>query len=82
MSIRPVPGVPISDYFSSLLDIQNQIVRSSEAISNVAFRIHIFSSLPPVFKVMGNILQNRANASIKEIINTLKEDERIRAMRT
>jgi hypothetical protein len=31
---------------------------------------------------MGKILQNRADASIKEIIDTLKEDERIRAMRT
>jgi hypothetical protein len=82
MSMKPVPGAPIGDYFSSLLEIRNQIVRSSEAISDVAFRTHIFSSLPPVFEVMGKILQNRADASIKETINALKEDERIRAMRT
>jgi hypothetical protein len=82
MSIRLVPGVPIDNYFSSLLEIQNQIVRSSEAISDVAFQIYIFSSLPPVFEVMGKLLQNRANTSIEEIIDTLKEDERIRAMRT
>jgi hypothetical protein len=82
MSMKPVPGAPIGDYFSSLLEIQNQIVRSSEAISDVAFWTHIFSSLPPVFEVMGKILQNRADTSIEEIINTLKEDERIRAMRT
>jgi hypothetical protein len=82
MSIRPVPGAPIGDYFSSLLEIRNQIVRSSGAISDVAFRTHIFSSLPPVFEVTGKILQNRADASIEEIINALKEDERIRAMRT
>jgi hypothetical protein len=82
MSMRPVPGVPIGDYFSSLLEIQNQIVRSSEAISDVAFRTYIFSSLPPVFEVMGKILQNRADASIEEIIDALKEDKRIRAMRT
>jgi hypothetical protein len=80
--MRLVPGVPISDYLSSLLEIWNQIVSSSEAISNLAFRTHIFSSLPPVFDVMGKILQNRTNTSIEEIIDTLKEDERIRAMRT
>jgi hypothetical protein len=56
MSIRPVPGVPISDYFSSLLEIQNQIVGSSEAISDIAFQTHIFISLPPVFEVTGKIL--------------------------
>jgi hypothetical protein len=82
MSMKPVPGAPIGDYFSSLLEIWNQIVGSSEAISDVAFRTHIFSSLPPVFEVMGKILQNRADASIEEIIDALKEDERIRAMRT
>jgi hypothetical protein len=79
--MKPVPGAPIGDYFSSLLEIQNQIVRSSEAISDIAFQIHIFSSLPPVFEVMGKILQNRADTSIEEIIDALKEDKRIRAMR-
>jgi hypothetical protein len=82
MSMKPVPGAPIGDYFSSLLEIHNQIVGSSEAISDVAFRTHIFSSLPPVFEVKGKILQNRADATIEEIIDALKEDERIRAMRT
>jgi hypothetical protein len=80
--MRPVPGALIGDYFSSLLDVRHQIVASSEAISDVAFRTHIFSSLPPVFEVTGKILQNRADASIEEIIDALKEDERIRAMRT
>jgi hypothetical protein len=31
---------------------------------------------------MGKILQNRADATIEEIIDALKEDERIRSMRT
>jgi hypothetical protein len=35
-----------------------------------------------VFEVTGKILQNRADATIEEIIDALKEDERIRAMRT
>jgi hypothetical protein len=82
MSMKPVPGAPIGDYFSSLLEIRNQIVGSSEAISDVAFQTHIFSSLPPVFEVMGKILQNRADTGIEEIIDALKEDGRIRAMRT
>jgi hypothetical protein len=82
MSMKPIPGAPIGDYFSSLLEIHNQIVGCSEAISDVAFRTHIFSSLPPVFEVTGKILQNRADATIEEIIDALKEDERIRSMRT
>jgi hypothetical protein len=31
---------------------------------------------------MAKILQNRADASIEEIIDALKEDERIRAIKT
>jgi hypothetical protein len=80
MLIKPIPGAPIGHYFSSLLKICNQIVGSSEAISDVAFQTHIFSSLPPVFEVMGKILQNRANATIEAIIDTLKEEERICSM--
>jgi hypothetical protein len=82
MLMKPVPGAPIGDYFSSLLEISNQIVGSSKAISDVAFQTHIFSSLPPVFEVTGKILQNRADATIEEIIDALKEDERIHALRT
>jgi hypothetical protein len=37
MSMKLVSGAPIGDYFSSVLEIQNQIVGSSEAISDVAF---------------------------------------------
>jgi hypothetical protein len=55
---------------------------SSEAISDIAFQIHIFSSLPPVFEVIGKILQNRADTTIEEIIDTLKEDKRIHSMQT
>jgi hypothetical protein len=80
--MKPIPGIPIGDYFPSLLKIFNQIVGSSKAISNVAFWIYIFSSLLPIFEVIGKILQNRANVTIEEIIDTLKEDERIYAMQT
>jgi hypothetical protein len=82
MSMKPIPGAPIGDDFSSLLEIHNQIVGSSEAISDIAFRTHIFSCLPPVYEVTGKILQNRADATIEEIIDALKEDERICAMQT
>jgi hypothetical protein len=78
--MKPVPRAPIGNYFSSLLEIRNQIVGSSEAISDVPLQTHIFSSLPPVFEVIGKILQNRADATIEEIIDTLKEDKRIYSM--
>jgi hypothetical protein len=82
MSMKPIPGAPIGDYFSSLLELCTQIVGCSEPISDVAFQMHIFSSLPPVFEVTGEILQNRADATIEEIIDGLKEDKRICAIPT
>jgi hypothetical protein len=80
--MKPIPRVPIDDYFSSLLKIHNQIVGSSDAISDIAFQTHIFSSLPPIFEVTGKILQNRADATIEQIRDSLKEDERICSMWT
>jgi hypothetical protein len=35
ISMNPVPGAPIGDYFSSLIEIRNQIVGSSEAVTNL-----------------------------------------------
>jgi hypothetical protein len=35
-----------------------------------------------MFEVIGKILQNRANATMEEIIDTLKEDKRIHSMQT
>lgn len=80
-SLRPTPGEPIGDYFAKLMELRNQINGTPEAISDVAFKTHVFSSLPAAFEVTAKIQQNRADATIESILDALKEDESIRAMR-
>jgi hypothetical protein len=46
--LHPKPGAPIGDYFSQLLEIRNQITGTNEAISDAAFKTHLFKTLPPV----------------------------------
>jgi hypothetical protein len=50
ISMKPIPGTPIRDNLSSLVQIYNQIMGSSKAISDIAFQMYIFSSLPPIFE--------------------------------
>ena len=82
MTLRPAPGKPIGEYLASLLEIRNQIAGTPEAISDVACKTHIFTSLPEVFEVTLKIQQNRPDATVESIIDALKEDERIRMMKT
>lgn len=80
--LRPVPGAPIDEYFTQLLEIRNQIAGTAEAISDIAFKIHVFSTLPAIFDVTARMQQNMPNATIESILDALKEDERIRQMRS
>ena len=82
MTLRPVKGKPIGEYLSDLMEIQNQIAGTPEEISEVACKTHIFTLLPPIFNMTLKIQQNRADAMVESIIDALKEDERIRTMRT
>lgn len=79
-SLHPTPGEQIGDYFAKLLELQNQISGTPEAISDVVFKTHVFASLPAAFEVTAKIQQNRPNATIKSILDSLKEDESIRGM--
>ena len=78
----PTPGAPMDDYFTQLMEIRNQIAGTDEAISDIAFKIHVFSTLPAVFDVTARMQQNTPSATIESILDALKEDERIRQMRT
>ena len=82
MTLKPVKGKPIGEYLSDLLEIRNQIAGTPEEISDVACKTHIFTSLPAVFDMTLKIQQNRPDATIESIIDALKEEERIRTMRT
>lgn len=68
-SLRPTPSEQIGDYFIKLLELRNQINNTPEAISDVAFRTHIFASLPAAFAVSSKIQQNRPNASIEATLD-------------
>ena len=82
MTLRPAKGKPIREYLASLLEIKNQLTGTPEKISDIACKMHIFTSLPDVFDVTLKIQQNRPDATIMSIIDALKEDEKIRMMKT
>ena len=82
MTRWPAPGKLISEYLASFLGIRNQIAGTPEAISDVACKTHIFTSLPEVFEVTLKIQQNRPDATGESIIDALKEVARIRIMKT
>ena len=48
----------------------------------MACKTHIFTSLPEVFEVTLKIQRGRPDATVESIIDTLKEDERIRMIMT
>ena len=82
MTLKPVKGKPIGEYLSDLLEIRNQIAGTPEEISDVACKTHIFTLLLAVFDMTLKIQQNRPDATIEFNIDALKEDKRIRTMRT
>jgi hypothetical protein len=56
---------------------------TNEAISDAAFKTHLFKTLPPVFAITAKIQQNRMdNQSIEQIIDALKQDEAVRSIET
>jgi hypothetical protein len=81
LSLKPTAGESIDSWFVKLVDIRNRLIDTPEAISDIAFKTHIFNSLPEVFDTTSKILQNEPNHSVEEIIARLKRDEQTRAMR-
>lgn len=81
-ALRPIAGQPINTYFAQLQEIKNQLVGSAEAISDVSFKTHIFTTLPSMFAVTVEILQSRVDITIQEVLDALKECEQNKAMIT
>jgi len=63
-ALRPVAEEPIGTYFTHLMEVKNQIAGTSQAISDAAFKNHIFTSLPTMFDVIVIILQARVDATL------------------
>lgn len=81
MELKPSPNEAIGEWFTRLLELKNQVDGTAEAITPVMFKTHVFTSLPDSFEVTSKIQQNNPEATIEEIIEALKEDEKIRGMR-
>ena len=81
MGLKPTPGKPIAEWFGKLLELRNQVIGTEEAITDVMFKTHIFTSLPESFEVTAKIQQSNPNATVDVVIEALKEDEKIRSMR-
>ena len=81
MELKPAPGEAIGNWFTKLLELKNQVAGTPEAITPVMFKTHFFTSLPESFEVTSKIQQNNPDATIEEVIEALKEDEKIRNMR-
>ena len=81
MELKPDSNEDIGDWFTRLLKLKNQVDGTPEAITPVMFKTHVFTSLPDAFEVTSKIQQNNPNATIEEVIEALKEDEKIRKMR-
>jgi len=64
--LRPVPGEPISVYFSRLLNITNQLAGTPEAVPEMILRNHIFTTLPEMFKISIKMLQSRADITVHQ----------------
>jgi hypothetical protein len=79
-ALRPVAGESINAYFSRLMEVKNQLVGTAEAISDAEFKIHVFTTLPTMFDVIVIILQARADATLQEVHDALKEHEQNQAM--
>ena len=82
MELKPDSSEDIGDWFTRLLELKNQVDGTPEAITPVMFKTHVFTSLPDSFEVTSKIQQNNPNATIEEVIQALKEDEKKRKMRS
>ena len=81
MELKPDSNKDIGDWFTGLLELKNQVDGTPEAITLVMVKTHVFTSLPDAFEVTSKIQQNNPNATIEEVIEALKEDQKIRKMR-
>lgn len=81
-NLRTTPGKPIGDYFAELLRIRNEIAGTAETIPDVAFRTHIFNTIPLIFEITGRIMACQPNLTAEQLVDALKEDERLRTLRT
>ena len=81
--MAPKPGAPISQFFTSLLDIRNQLSGTQQAIDDTMIKARIFATAPPEFETTSIYQQNLPeDTPLETIMDAFKRDESIRALRT
>jgi hypothetical protein len=81
-TIRPIPGHPIVDFFTQLLEIRNQDIGTDKAIPDMIFKSHVCHSLPEAFDITVRILQREKDLSVEGMIDALKRDETFRMLKS
>jgi len=65
-----------------MLDITTELTGSEEVVSDVVLKNHIYTTLPPAYTVMIEILQSRTRFTIQEVMETLNKCEANRSITT
>ena len=79
----PKPGVPLSQFFTILLDIRNQLSGTEQAIDDTMIKARIFATAPLEFETTSIYQQNLPeDTPLETIMDAFKRDESIRALRT
>jgi hypothetical protein len=78
-SIRPTPGAPIDDFFTRLIEIQDQLQGTAEEINDASFKSHALGVLPKNFNVTAQIQRGTPGTTIQSIRAALIEEERNQA---
>ena len=81
-SCNPTPGRPIVEWLEKLLTYRNRISGTPEAIHDSEFRIRLWNGLPKSFGVCVQFQQQRRDTSIHQVMDAIKEFERINALTT
>ena len=81
--MAPKPGAPISQFFTSLLDIRNRLSGTQQAIDDTMIKARIFATAQPEFETTSIYKQNLPeDTSLETIMDAFKRNESIRALRT
>jgi hypothetical protein len=75
-SIRLTPGAPIDDFFTRLIEIQDQLQGTAEEINDASFKNNALGVLPKNFNVTAQIQRGTPGTTIQSIGAALIEEER------
>ena len=79
--IKPTAGAPITDFFTRLLDIRNQLAGTSQALDDATIKARIYATLPPEFLTTAIYQQNLPeDTPLESVMDALIRDESMRAL--